>query len=288
MMNEMNMLEGSSPFAVYEGEKLVRVAPQSYCRFIKLNEIQQNIICAVNQCLVLNGYLLRRYLEKLGVELTPEECKYQLKVLSQNNYLQKMEFHIDETAQHCRAYCVGRKGKGWLAAMGKRIRMSGYLDCCCALQMKKLLCANQTIIELAEAEQLKTINPAQIIKNSRENQATKLLFRAYGFVKGDKNTYIVEPIRNEKDCIDNLKEKLKRMDAVLKNKIACSVSIDQIPTVILVAENKYLMEFLMEGLEKCRYKTVHLAFSYDKAVLEQDEKLFYPCKKSFWSRLLAG
>ncbi len=287
-MNKIELESTLSPFAVREGEELIRVMPRIDCHYIELNEQQKNIICAVNKWLILNSYLLQCYLNKIGIKITQKECKYQLKLLSQNNYLQKMEFHMNGTTANCRAYSVGRKGRGWLSAAGKSIRLSGYIDQCRALQVKKILSANQMIIGISNAGLFRNAGTAQIIKYNGKRKSKKYIFRAYGFINDERGSYIVEPYRNEKRCIDNLKEKLKRMDIVLRHEKDCSIKFANNLEILIVAENKYQMEGLMEVLQRHSYKAFSLAFSYDRALLEQEEKIFYPNKKSFWKKLLVG
>lgn len=287
-MDKIELESTLSPFAVCEGEELIRVMPQIDCHYIELNEQQKNIICAVNKWLILNSYLLQCYLSKIGIKITPKECKYQLKLLSQNNYLQKMEFHMDGIAANCRAYSVGRKGRGWLSAEGKSIRLSGYIDQCGPLQVKKILSANQMIIGISNAELFKNTGTAQIIKYSGARKSAKYIFRAYGFINNERGSYIVEPCRNEKRYIDNLKEKLKRMDMVLRYGKDCNIKFGDNLKILIVAENKCQMEGLMEELQRHSYKAFSLAFSYDRAVLEQEEKIFYLNKKRFWKKLLVG
>lgn len=287
-MDKIKLEDTLSPFEVREGEELIRVMPKIDCHYIELNDLQKNIICAVNKWLILNSYLLQCYLNKIGINITPKECKYQLKLLSQNNYLQKMEFHLNGTVANCRAYSVGRKGRGWLSAAGKIIRLSGYIDQCGPLQVKKILSANQMIIGMLNAELSNNTGTSQIVKYNEGNKSAKYIFRAYGFINDEKSSYIVEPYRKENHCIDNLKEKLKRMDMVLKHKKGCNIIFGNNLKILIVAENKYQMEGLMEILKRYNYKAFSLAFSYDRAVLEEEEKIFYLNKKSFWKKLLVG
>lgn len=293
MMNmKLDYMEMKSPFALRRGELVEKMPTKEYCRFILLNDVQQEIILAVNKWLFLNRFLLLQYLVKKGCNINEEELKVQLKLLSENRYLDRLEFTCDGEKLVFRVYRVGRKGRGWLSANDIRIRLNQYVEQCSAVQVKKILSANQAVIMLGEIDELNSTVAAQIIRyNKTKKRSTKYIFRAYGYLEQKLRSLIVESVRREDDYIANVQEKLRRIDSVLKHKKKCNIVLKKKPVVLLVAEEREHMEQLRVYFEKRHYKYFELAFSYDRQLIDEadeKEKIYYQTRKSIWERVLAG
>lgn len=285
-----------SPFAVYEGEELVHIESPVKGHYLLLNELEEEIIKAIGKFLVLNNFLLQCYLKKLGMEFSSDEMTKTLRCLFYNGYLVKKQFLTNpEKKSGYYIYFLGWRGKEYLYSKGKTVRLQGYMNQCGTVRLKKILAANQLMIKMFDASVFENAHTGQMIVCGIPNTPTNHLFRSYGFLNDENiGTYIFEPVRNENQLVEELIEKLKRIDYVLRNPKKCNQMLVTVPTVVIVAESRAQMDNLMmeEKLKKYNNKTTfELAFSYDRAAvdLEKKDMLFYMEKRvGFWKRLLVG
>lgn len=285
-----------SPFAYRADEKLLLedLSEGGFGRYIELNEFQSEIIKAVNVLLVTNKQILKKYLTRTGVAV--EECKLtkELQRLSNNHYLNKMVFqNSDGSIAMMRVYSVGRKGRGYLRFNKIRTRLEGYVASRTAIQVKKLLAANQAMFGIAGNDlSIYTETAKSFWFDKKKTRNTDLVFRALALVNNweSNQSYIIQPLRNDgKDNLKDLIDKLERMDTVIKKAGTIEMKLCKDITVLVVAENSAWMEYYEPVLKKLYFSHFKIAVSYDRLMNSSEtieSKIHYIESEPFWKRLL--
>lgn len=273
---ELMRLEMQSPFAIHENEILVDEESEQFGKYINLNQFQMEIVKAANVMLFVTRQLLKKYLIRQGVEFNEKSLTKQLKRLSLNNYLSKKTFiSTDGGESVTKIYTLGRKGKGFLRNMGIRVKLEGYINDRTPGQVKKILAANQAMLEIAGNDKRIYIETARIfLLNEGQPKITGMLFRALGYMnnKEEGKSYFIQPVRNEKDDVKELLDKLYRMEQVIKKTELSELKIKRSVTVIIVAENKKWMEYIENLLEneQKNYRHFQLAMTYDRLIVSEN------------------
>lgn len=263
-------MQMASPFAIHEGEIMVDEKAEEYGHYIELDPFQTEIVKSVNALLFATRQLIKKYLIRQGVKVKDKLLDKQLKRLSYNNYLRKMAcVSPDGSKSVSKTYTLDRKGKGFLRHMGVKVRLEGYVNDRIRTpgQVKKILAANQAMLAIAGNDKDIYIETAKMYIVNEKHPRNRL-FRALGFVNAAGNdSYFIQPVRNEKDNVTDLLDKLYRMEKVIKKVGFSDLKIEKNLTVIVVAENKVWMEYLKNLLEKKHYTHFRLAITYDRLIV---------------------
>lgn len=286
-------MQMASPFAIHEGEIMVDEKAEEYGHYIELDPFQTEIVKSVNALLFATRQLIKKYLIRQGAKVKDKLLDKQLKRLSYNNYLRKMAcVSPDGSKSVSKTYTLDRKGKGFLRHMGVKVRLEGYVNDRIRTpgQVKKILAANQAMLAIAGNDKDIYIETAKMyIVN--EKRPRNRLFRALGFVNAAGNdSYFIQPVRNEKDNVTDLLDKLYRMEKVIKKVGFSDLKIEKNLTVIVVAENKVWMEYLKNLLEKKHYTHFRLAITYDRLIVSDlplDKKIDSIRTTSFVQKVLS-
>lgn len=257
-------MQMASPFAIHEGEIMVDEKAEEYGHYIELDPFQTEIVKSVNALLFATRQLIKKYLIRQGAKVKDKLLDKQLKRLSYNNYLRKMAcVSPDGSKSVSKTYTLDRKGKGFLRHMGVKVRLEGYVNDRIRTpgQVKKILAANQAMLAIAGNDKDIYIETAKMYIVNEKHPRNRL-FRALGFVNAAGNdSYFIQPVRNEKDNVTDLLDKLYRMEKVIKKVGFSDLKIEKNLTVIVVAENKVWMEYLKNLLEKKHYTHFRLAIT---------------------------
>lgn len=286
-------MQMASPFAIHEGEIMVDEKAEEYGHYIELEPFQTEIVKSVNALLFATRQLIKKYLIRQGVKVKDKLLDKQLKRLSYNNYLRKMAcVSPDGSKSVSKTYTLDRKGKGFLRHMGVKVRLEGYVNDRIRTpgQVKKILAANQAMLAIAGNDKDIYIETAKMYIVNEKHPRNRL-FRALGFVNAAGNdSYFIQPVRNEKDNVTDLLDKLYRMEKVIKKVGFSDLKIEKNLTVIVVAENKVWMEYLKNLLEKKHYTHFRLAITYDRLIVSDlplDKKIDSIRTTSFVQKVLS-
>lgn len=286
-------MQMASPFAIHEGEIMVDEKAEEYGHYIELDPFQTEIVKSVNALLFATSQLIKKYLIRQGVKVKDKLLDKQLKRLSYNNYLRKMAcVSPDGSKSVSKTYTLDRKGKGFLRHMGVKVRLEGYVNDRIRTpgQVKKILAANQAMLAIAGNDKDIYIETAKMYIVNEKHPRNRL-FRALGFVNAAGNdSYFIQPVRNEKDNVTDLLDKLYRMEKVIKKVGFSDLKIEKNLTVIVVAENKVWMEYLKNLLEKKHYTHFRLAITYDRLIVSDlplDKKIDSIRTTSFVQKVLS-
>lgn len=212
-------MQMASPFAIHEGEIMVDEKAEEYGHYIELDPFQTEIVKSVNALLFATRQLIKKYLIRQGAKVKDKLLDKQLKRLSYNNYLRKMAcVSPDGSKSVSKTYTLDRKGKGFLRHMGVKVRLEGYVNDRIRTpgQVKKILAANQAMLAIAGNDKDIYIETAKMYIVNEKHPRNRL-FRALGFVNAAGNdSYFIQPVRNEKDNVTDLLDKLYRMEKVIK------------------------------------------------------------------------
>lgn len=291
--NEMEVkMEYPSPFEWREGEWIEEedLSNGGFGHYIDLDSLEKSIVLAINQLLVVNKQILKKYLTREGIVVNDRCLAKELKKLTENHYLRRYAFHnANGSVGLMRVYAVGRKGKGFLIFNKHKMRLEGYISNRNATQIKKILCANQAALGIAGNDNSMVFQTAKSFwYDKKKTGHTNKIFRALSYVTDNKKTYIIQPIRNDNENITELFDKLSRIDIVLKKLGPDAMHIGNDVTVVIVAENQLLMERIRKVLNSKHYLNFRLAVSYDRLVGSEKEvvdKIFYINPKSFWTKV---
>ena len=286
-------MQMASPFAIHEGEIMVDEKAEEYGHYIELDPFQTEIVKSVNALLFATRQLIKKYLIRQGAKVKDKLLDEQLKRLSYNNYLRKMAcVSPDGSKSVSKTYTLDRKGKGFLRHMGVKVRLEGYVNDRIRTpgQVKKILAANQAMLAIAGNDKDIYIETAKMYIVNEKHPRNRL-FRALGFVNAAGNdSYFIQPVRNEKDNVTDLLDKLYRMEKVIKKVGFSDLKIEKNLTVIVVAENKVWMEYLKNLLEKKHYTHFRLAITYDRLIVSDlplDKKIDSIRTTSFVQKVLS-
>ena len=286
-------MQMASPFAIHEGEIMVDEKAEEYGHYIELDPFQTEIVKSVNALLFATRQLIKKYLIRQGAKVKDKLLDKQLKRLSYNNYLRKMAcVSPDGGKSVSKTYTLDRKGKGFLRHMGVKVRLEGYVNDRIRTpgQVKKILAANQAMLAIAGNDKDIYIETAKMYIVNEKHPRNRL-FRALGFVNAAGNdSYFIQPVRNEKDNVTDLLDKLYRMEKVIKKVGFSDLKIEKNLTVIVVAENKVWMEYLKNLLEKKHYTHFRLAITYDRLIVSDlplDKKIDSIRTTSFVQKVLS-
>lgn len=289
---EKKMIDYPSPFEWREGEWIEEedLSNGGFGHYIELNSFQKSIVLAINQLLVVNKQILKKYLERSGIMVNDHCLSKELKKLAQNHYLRRYAFHnADGSVALMRIYMVGRKGKGYLVFNKYKMRLEGYIANRNATQIKKILSANQAALGIAGEDNNMVFQTAKSFwYDKRGNGNTNKIFRALAYVTDDKKSYIIQPVRNDMGNISELLDKLSRMEAVLKKLGPNTMHIASDITVVIVAENQSSMEYIKNVLRSKRYSCFRLAVTYDRLIGSEkklQDKIYYINADPFWKKL---
>lgn len=286
-------MQMASPFAIHEGEIMVDEKAEEYGHYIELDPFQTEIVKSVNALLFATRQLIKKYLIRQGAKVKDKLLDKQLKRLSYNNYLRKMAcVSPDGSKSVSKTYTLDRKGKGFLRHMGVKVRLEGYVNDRIRTpgQVKKILAANQAMLAIAGNDKDIYIETAKMYIVNEKHPRNRL-FRTLGFVNAAGNdSYFIQPVRNEKDNVTDLLDKLYRMEKVIKKVGFSDLKIEKNLTVIVVAENKVWMEYLKNLLEKKHYTHFRLAITYDRLIVSDlplDKKIDSIRTTSFVQKVLS-
>lgn len=266
-------LDMESPFAYHEGEVLVDEPAAEFGHYIELNEFQTVIVKLVNRMLFSTKELIKKYLIRLGMEFSEKELAKELKNLSMNHYLCKKSFMNEDGSKSClKVYVLGRKGKGFLKHNRTRINLEGYVLNRTASQVKKILVANQAMLELAKMDQDMYFETSKMLLAKQNYNCGNKLFRALGYMNHSKagKSYIIQPVRNEQDNVDELLDKLHRMELVIKKCGTSGLKLADELTIVIVAENKVWMEYFENIIQKQHYAHLKIAVTYDRLLISDN------------------
>lgn len=290
-------LDACSPFSVYEGEEFCKLEREDglYSHYIELDEFQGTIVKAANELLVVTKSILCQYFDRYGIPYTKQKMARELKLLYDNEYLDKWQFRTKKgPGSVFMVYQVGRKGRGFLGKNGLRVHLRGYLEKCSMSpeKIKKFLSANQALLALANRDVYIETGKMFISKAAYQKHTDKL-FRSYGYIYDEikKSVIFIEPIRNTQGNIEELLEKLKRMDATIKRHKTCNIELPDEITVLLVAEDRRWMDIYTEEFARCKFNTFHISLTYDRLMIMDSrsiESKYIELKVLPWWKRLAG
>lgn len=256
-------IELNSPYAVYAGEIMEKILPKNSKR-VDLREIQGQIIYAIDKFLVLTSRMITSYLKFKGYNVEQKQIQKELAFMSDNCYLNKYEFRTkDSKKSSFKCYTIGAKGNGFLKSMtGLRGHMLGYLDKCSPTQVKKILAANQALIELNLMNNSEMSVAKMIVDEGFHLFENKYLFRATGISENENSITILEPVRNDPDYKVETLKKLDRIEKTL-GRSKCSVDSSKKITLIIVAEDVIKMQTLMNLIDETKYSHFSVLYTYD-------------------------
>ena len=269
--------EKSSPFALVTDEYKTVVSAE-HARFVNLSESQGEILKICNSLLFVTERMISQYLESLNYDVDRTYLHNELYFLADAGYLRRIKLGRTSSTSIFNIYTVGYKGAGWLKANAYKSRLHGYVEQCECLQIKKILAANQVMIEMGYLSAESYLSGQMVV--DKKINATSNLFRAHCLVQDKDKQIIVEAVRNTKDYKKELLEKLERIEKTLKTQIK------QKTELIITVENSKMMQELKQELEIHRYRNFDVYLIYDRLLLEnRKEKLLKIQTISWFNRL---
>jgi len=265
-----------SPYEIYSGETIERFIPENP-RSYKIKGIQKEILLAINIFMCLTSRMLVKYLNDKGYDIEQKQIQKELKFLSQNDFLKKYQFKLvgdEKGVSSYKYYSIGFKGKAFLYnECNIYAKKMGYMEQCTVSEVKKVLSANQVIIELGLANEMDVSVVKMVVDEGFHLFNNKNLFRAIGYCESENKINIIEPVRSVLTYEKDLIEKLKRIERTLECD-KCNIDIKKDITIIIVAENYSKMRYIMSWCED-KYKNFRMLFTYDTLFISSSKHKFF-------------
>lgn len=284
--------ETKSPFAVYQGEQMVKKTACNQYRHIttvNANEIDKLIIVALNQYLVITSSLLEKALQNMGVAVDQTDLQKRLRILSAGEYLDAFRFQSETARSSNLVYIIGWRGAGFLKANGIKPLGGVYLKELTPTQIKQLLSAAQFLIKTKVDIDDFTMRELVVVSGKADGGK---IFRSPAVVRQADETMLIESVRKCSDWEKYLSDKLQRIDSVVTDKGELNVPICKKGlSVLLVAEDTIHMQQVMRLIEKhFRSLSIPALFSCDSLTYSQpDNCVFSVAKKpGFFASLFSA
>lgn len=266
--NNCKINESENPFAYHKGEVLLEEESfnSGEIEFNSVNYLQDKILKVINDLLVVNYQILKKYFVISGFNIDGKKILEQLRKLTINHYLIRMTFqNSDGTKSNIHIYTIGKRGQGYLKFNKIQPRFLEYIKSRSVCDIKKILVINQTVLNISEK------NKGSVHFFIEVYHADNGILDVLGVVNDDINnkTYLIYPVRNIEDNMSKLQGKLKCMEKLIYNEY---LNMYYDITVLIVAENKEWMEYYKDKLGK-EYHYLKLAITYDSLINSKQDNV---------------
>ena len=250
-----------SPFSIFENERMIRNTNDNP-HGILLADIHKKICVALSVHLVITSELLYRLFQSKGLTYEKKDIQRHLSKLERAGYLTTLGFESDTGSFSGKAYVLAGRGYSYLHSMGVCCKMGGFIAEQEVYGIKRLLSANQLIIngsyDNAKVAQVILIEP----KNDKEKASSIFRPTATLFNSNGEANCFIECVRRSTDAEAELLDKLKRITKVFKKRKNANVPISKDASVILVGEDEMHMCSLINTTKKYR-RNLNLLFTHD-------------------------
>lgn len=277
-----------SPFAVYPGEQFENVPVDEPRGHFEPTQLDQLILIMTEKLLVVTSMLLQEALKGLGLEdVTQEDIRKRLKVLSSAEFLSKHVFASETSRALSNVYKLGWRGVGYLKSIGIKPRLGEYLMKSDATHIKRILSVGQYVVKQGIDVEAYKMCEIVLVPTKDPEIPTNKIFRPQAVIQTQEGTVFVESIRQNQNWKKEVLDKLQRISAVMKARTQ-NISI-QNPTLVLVAETVQHMKEVMELIDsEYFYYTIPILYTSDSLVYTKPENCLYDVKKkNFWESLFA-
>lgn len=215
-------------------------------------DVNKLMLVVVNRFLIMTADQLSNYLvNTLHLEgMNAAGIEKQLQLMTRANFLTEYDFRNSEAQLMYAAYGLGYRGRGLLKAMNEAPRMTGFivqLDACLSL---KLLASNQYLIE--NHVPIKTLQVAKTILAQGKNiEKTHLIARPQGMIQVEGETRLLESVRRSDNYLEQLQEKLSRLQLLLDRK-DLNIQISD-PSVTMICEDEEMLAEVQKCLSGKKY-----------------------------------
>ena len=247
-------------------------------------DVNKLMLVVVNRFLIMTADQLSNYLvNTLHLEgMNAAEIEKQIHLMTRANFLTEYDFCNSESQLMYAAYCLGYRGRGLLKAMNEAPRMTGFiaqLDACLAM---KLLASNQYLIEKQVA--IKTLQVAKTILAQGKNiEKTHLIARPQGMVQTEEGTQLLEAVRRRENYLEQLLEKLGRMQLLL-DRTDLNVQIS-VPSVALICEDEEMLAEVQTCLSGKKYCFIVYGITDNTITSSKPSIIVQASEKRLWEIL---
>lgn len=280
-------LPKNAAFHVVPSEKL-EMCKETYGGFLNATEEDLLILRVLNKFLVATSKMVTEYLNYSGYEITNIKVSKLLSKLTHYRAVVKYRFVTETSQSNYVVYKLWNVGAAILKENGENWRLKGYLEVECVnpSQIKKLLSANQVMIDMLFKEGYECITGQAIYRNN--NNGRNSVFRAHGLAMKKDECIIVESIRRDEGHIVNIQNKLKRIDNTIRKEANIDLRGYKVK-VIICTEDEEHMQSVMDSLKGYSPKYFTISYTFDLGVLGTEKKIKeYTPHLSFLSRLLSA
>lgn len=280
-----------SPFSVYEDERL-NVIESLMSKNLHLNDLDKLILLSVDEMLVTTSNLLNTHFGNIGLICTDiTTVRRSLKKLSDNGYLVKMEFVTPTSCSLGKVYALGTLGQEFILSKGKTPCQTGYIASLDALRCKKLLAAAQFVIKQNYITEAVSVTFGEVAAQRKLDLKDKDInsFRPHGTVQFNDKTVFVESVRSNCGSVNELIEKLSRMNNILMNSKYLNIPIKENVGVVIVCESLAHQLTVAEALHSVKERyCFKISLTNDIDVYNKPSDCLYPFEQNGWvERIIA-
>ena len=273
-----------SPFSIFPNEQLCLVSPPAARpRWTQsLSDLDKLILLTVNEALLTTCQLLYTNLCNQGLEnVDVDTLRHHLKHLTDVGFLTKMEFRSLSGTSLFKVYTMSESGRDFLRSAGQKPRLTGYIAQLDAVQVKKLLAAQQFVLSQNYEKRGGTVYPARTVCQAVRptDTADSNIFRTQALVDLPDQTILVEAVRNSQSCSTALLDKLRRINSTLAMPNLNTDIKANVTMVIVCESHDHMLSVMREVRDRERRLSFRVRFTNDPAIHNNDENRLWRNKQ---------
>lgn len=271
-----------SPFSIYPQDSHQLVIPPKRTSIDEVDfllsinfigEIEKAILKIVNKMYFVTSIQIFQMLNIEGFNVEHKKIQYIIKKLKNKSFLKQIEFYSvedNESKSSFRAYTLGYHGVGIIRASGEISKLQGYIAQQPTENIKKTLATNQLLIGVMQKTE---ITFESLLCLVGKEGLSDILIRPRAVFESNGHTYLVECVRKEQNWKEDLLERLKQYQKIVRKHKNLNVPLNEKPTLLILAES---YEHIIE-INNLIPNTLDFSiiYSYDLALYDDVHNAFF-------------
>lgn len=276
-----------SPFAAVKGETFRKISSENKnMPFEGVSEKGKLILLIVNKFLFGTTQSLQATFRALGVDVTVEELRSEVRKLKESGFLAQYEFSTPSGGKSsAKVYRLAHRGAGLLLDAGQHPRKNEYLNGIDASRVKSYLAAMQLAVRANGCDVLDDITVAEPCYIPNGDAKAKKIFRSSITIQQplNKATVFIEAPRNDSTNQEIL-NKINRMDAVFRSRKSANIPLHK-PALILVCESNEQLNRIAQCIYHEYWTTPFPVYFTTDGISYTDSTIFMYAPTTLWQKL---
>lgn len=276
-----------SPFAAVKGETFCKIGSENKnMPFERVSEKGKLILLIVNKFLFGTTQSLQATFRALGVDVTVEELRSEVRKLKESGFLAQYEFSTPSGGKSsAKVYRLAHRGAGLLLDAGQHPRKNEYINGIDASRVKSYLAAMQLAVRAKGCDVLDDITVAEPCYIPNGDAKAKRIFRSSVTIQQpqDNTTVFIEAPRNDSTNQDIL-DKIKRMDAVFRNRNSANIPLRN-PKLVLVCETNEQLKRIAQCIYRAYWTTPFPIYFTTDSISYTNSTIYMYTPTTLWQKL---